>query len=285
MILQQNLSEESIWIKSEEKLSNEISTKLSEIFCLKPAKKVISVAKSNCSLQVISAKSAQNLLILLRSQFKRVSHEEIKKCILRCNTTMLNEDFINQLIKSVPQPYQVQQLRKMKFDGVQLIDAEEFLAGLCDIPRLVPRLHCIKFKIGLDDTIQNLQPGIQTVTAAFEQILECVKFHKILLLIRSIGNVLNDGSNIGGAVGFELSVLSKLNDVKGTKDCKTLLHFIIDTIEKKYPEWSNFGDELPSLHEAVRANTDNMHETMDEIDGALDYVRTEVKSAIATPTW
>lgn len=231
---------------------------------------------------MIDTKNAQNLLILLRARYKHSSHEDIRKYILRCDTSMLNVDFLDQLIKSIPEP-KVKQLLILKSDGVQLIDVEEFLVSLCGIKRLVPRLHCLKLKIDLDAIAQNLDPYIMTATAACEEVMTSKKFNRILGLILSIGNVMNAGSNIGRAVAFELPILTKLNDPKGTKNCKTLLHFIVDTIERKCPECLSFGDELLNVNEAAHVSAERIYESVQEMSGSLQYIQGEVEKVVSDP--
>lgn len=283
IILPHQLSKDSVWIKCDQNqpLSDEICAKLSKNFATKPAKKIISATKSNISVQVIDMKNAQNILILLRTQFKRLSYEEIKKFILRCDTTMLGLDFINGLIKSLPEAHQTQ-LRKLKSDGVQLIDVEEFLGSLCDINRLLPRFQCMKFKMCFDDLVPKLESDIKAIMVCCKEVVACQKLHKILHLILSIGNYMNSGSSIGQATAFELSILANLNDVKGTDNQRTLLHSIIEVIEETQPDLLNFVDELIHLHEATHVNTGEVDEAIKEMDGMLDFIRIELESAKET---
>lgn len=283
IILPHQLSKDSVWIKCDQNqpLSDEIYAKLSKNFATKPAKKIISATKSNISVQVIDMKNAQNILILLRTQCKHLSYEEIKKFILRCDTTMLGLDFINGLIKSLPEAHQTQ-LRKLKSDGVQLIDVEEFLGSLCDINRLLPRFHCMKFKMCFDDLVQKLESDIKAIMVCCKEVVACQKLHKILHLILSIGNFMNSGSCIGQATAFELSILANLNDVKGTDNQRTILLSIIEVIEETQPDLLTFVDELIHLHEATHVNTSEVDEAIKEMDGMLDFIRIELESANET---
>lgn len=277
------LSKNSVWVKCDHNkpLPDDIFDRLAENFASKTAKKIISTTKSNISVQVIGMRNAQNILILLRSRFKHLSHEEIKKYILHCDTTMLSLDFINALIKSLPQPHQIQ-LCKLKSDGVQLIDVEEFLASLCDINRLLPRLQCMKFKVGFDDMVQKLESNIIATTAGCKEVIECEKLHKILHLILSIGNFMNAGSYIGRAAAFELPVLSNLNDIKSKDNQRTLLHSIIEILEENQPDLLNFGEGLVHMHEAVHVNMDEVNNAIKEIDEMLKFIKTELESVSET---
>lgn len=100
----------------------------------------------------------------------------------------------------------------MNNENVELADVEKFVATIGDIERLVPRLNCFNFKLGFNELIENLEPDLKAGTAACEEITSSKKFGKILSLILSIGNFMNCGN--GEATGFELAILTKLQDIK-----------------------------------------------------------------------
>lgn len=279
-ILPFKIPKNSVWLKCDvmQPLPDDICTKLTEKFSSKPPKKIVSTSKTNICLRVIDLKNAQNILIGLRTGLKHASHDEVKKYILRCDTTKLNVDFINGLIRSLPQPHQIQ-LLELKSSGVQLIDVEDFLANLCDISRLLPRLLFMKFKIGFDEMVQKLKSDFKTSIAACEEVTTCQKFDKILHLILLIGNFMNAGSNLGQATAFELSILANLNDVKSADNQRTLLQSIAEFIEEKWPELVDFGDRMVHVQEAAHVNSDDVENTVKEIDQMLTFMKTELKSA------
>lgn len=84
-------------------------------------------------------------------------------------------------------------------------------------------------------------------TAACEEVKKSQKFAKLLELILLLGNYMNSGSRNAQAFGFEMSFLTKLT---GTKDCynkQTLLHYIVETTETKFPDLLHFYDEMPHI--------------------------------------
>lgn len=227
------------------------------------------------SFRVIDMNSAQGLLILLRVQYKKTAHL-IKEYILGCDDSNLNVDFIDRLIKCLPEPFKVKQLLKLKNDNVEMVDAEEFLTKLCDINRLVQRLQCIKFKIRFNNMVANIKPDIEVGTAACKEIVTSDKLAKVLKIILSVGNFMN-GSKNGHATGFELSFLAKLTEIKGTDNKQTLLHFLVETIDKKYPELLSFGDEIISISGAASIKVNNIKETIEEIAASSKILREELE--------
>lgn len=278
-VMPKELSKDCVWSKfqKDELPAENVFAKLAENFCSKPNKQINYGTKPHATLRVIDGKTAQALLILLRVKFKDLSHEEGKQYILRCDSTMLNVDIIDGLIKCIPQPHQIKQIEKLKDDRVKLVDAEEFLAGLCEIKRLVPRLKCIKFKLSFNDIVENLEPNIKVGIIACKELIKCEKLTKILNLILSLGNFMN--SNKVRAIGFELPILTKLNDIKDTDNKRTLMDFIVETIESQYPEILNFVDDLIHLNKAARLNIENIKETIQEIKESTERLEEELEPA------
>lgn len=219
-------------------------------------------AKSQISLRVLNQNTAQNLLISFHALFKAASHEQIKQHILRCDTSILNSNLIETLIKLLPQ-HKIEKLHNIDKEGVQLSNVEKFVACLGGIERLIPRLNCMNFKLGFNDLVKDLQPDLKAGTVACEEIITSKKFGKVLNLILSIGNLMNSGNS--EATGFNLAILTKLHDIKGTNNEKTLLHFIVETIQRKFPELLNFVDELVHIDKAASLNLDNMNEAVQTI--------------------
>lgn len=106
----QKLSKDSIWAQHGTELpSKDLCDGLVANFSAKPTVKMnkIFATKPTIGLRVIDSHRATCLLVLLRVQYKTTSYEEIKQFILWCEESKLSVDFIDGLIKCLPQPYQV----------------------------------------------------------------------------------------------------------------------------------------------------------------------------------
>jgi hypothetical protein len=69
-----------------------------------------------------------------------------------------------------------------------------------------------------------------------------------LQVVLSVGNALNAGTGKGNAVGFKLSALLKLSDLKSSDkgDKKsTLLHFVVDVVRSNAPQIRKVAELLP----------------------------------------
>lgn len=147
------------------------------------------------------------------------------------------------------------------------------------ICRLVPRLHSINFKLCVQDMVQDVKPDIVAGTAACEEVKTSKKFAKILELILLFGNYMNSGSKNGQAFGFEISFLTKLTNTKDLDNKQTLLHYMVETIEGKFPELLNFGEELPHVERAARVSLEIIQKTMHQMTTSLKNLKSDLENS------
>jgi len=91
-------------------------------------------------------------------------------------------------------------------------------------------------------------------TAACEEVRKSKKFARILELVLLLGNYMNSGTRNGQAFGFEISFLPKLSGTKDVENKTTLLHYLAETIERKFPELLGFSEELEHVDPACRVS-------------------------------
>lgn len=239
--------------------------------------------KRTKELKVLDQKAAQNLSILLAGPVKHISYEELRLCILRCDTSVLTENLLQALIQYIPAPDQLNRLKEHEKDYDNLAEAEQFSISISGIKRLVPRLKSLVFKQRYPELVQDCKPHIVAATAACEEVKRSKKFAKILELILLIGNIMNTGSKNAQSVGFDISYLPKLNSTKDRFNKDTLLHFLVEYIERNYPELLSFGDELMHVDSSARVNTDSIQKALKQMDASIKNLEMDIKNATRAP--
>ncbi len=73
-----------------------------------------------------------------------------------------------------------------------------------------------------------------------------------LQLILMTGNYMNAGSRNQQSYGFDLSFLTKLGGTKSADQKTTLLHFLANVMESKFPDVLDFAVELRNVEAASR---------------------------------
>lgn len=286
-IIPYKLSEKSFWVKvNEDKLaSDDILTGLASKFSSKPVKKAAekdsgdrppTTKKSVIDLRVLDGKAAQNISILLGGSLKHLSYDQIKVYLLRCDMSMLNESILQQMIQYLPPPDQLKRLQELKSRGEELSGAENFAATIAEIKRLGARLQSLSFRLNFPDLVNDVKPDIVAVTAACEEVKTSRKFAKILELILLLGNYMNSGSKNEAAFGFEISFLTKLTSTKDYENKQTLLHYITEVVEVKFPECLNFYEDLTHVDKASRVSLDNIQKTMRQMNASLKNLESDL---------
>ena len=174
------LTEKSFWtgVDEETLVSQSLIEDLQSKFSSKPAgKKSVNDSGSTTSgkkktkeLKVLDAKAAQNLSVVLGGSLKHIPYAELRKCILRCDTTVLTENLLQSLIQYLPTPDQLNKLQEFSHDFDNLAEAEQFAISLADIKRLVPRLKSLKFQLHYPELVQDCKPDIVAGTEACQEV-------------------------------------------------------------------------------------------------------------------
>ncbi|KFM59584.1 Protein diaphanous, partial [Stegodyphus mimosarum] len=200
------------------------------------------------------------------------------KYILRVDEEQLTDAMLQQLIRYMPEPEQLARLEQFKDQYNELAEAEQFAMTMGSIKRLVPRLKSISFKMRFQEMVQDIKPDIVAATAACEEVKTSKKFCLILEVILLIGNYMNAGSRNEQAVGFEINFLTKLNTTKAVDHKTTLLHYLVEVIEKKYSDALNFAEELMHVDRAARVSADQIQKNLNQMKKSIKQLEMDLKN-------
>uniref|UniRef100_A0A2K5KI56 Diaphanous related formin 3 n=1 Tax=Cercocebus atys TaxID=9531 RepID=A0A2K5KI56_CERAT len=290
------MTENCFWIKvNENKYENvDLLCKLENTFCCQQKERreeedteeKKSIKKKIKELKFLDSKIAQNLSIFLSSF--RVPYEEIRMMILEVDETRLAESMIQNLIKHLPDQEQLNSLSQFKSEYNNLCEPEQFAVVMSNVKRLRPRLSAILFKLQFEEQVNNIKPDIMAVSTACEEIKKSKSFSKLLELVLLMGNYMNAGSRNAQTFGFNLSSLCKLKDTKSADQKTTLLHFLVEVCEEKYPDILNFVGDLEPLDKASKRfvisakeqyeTVSKLHENMEKLyQSIMGYYAIDVK--------
>ncbi|XP_035152669.1 protein diaphanous homolog 3 isoform X1 [Callithrix jacchus] len=280
------MTENCFWIKvNENKYENvDLLCKLENTFCCQhkerreeeniEEKKLIK--KKIKELKFLDSKIAQNLSIFLSSF--RVPYEEIRMMILEVDETQLAESMIQNLIKHLPDQEQLNSLSQFKSEYNNLCEPEQFAVVMSNVKRLRPRLSAILFKLQFEEQVNNIKPDIMAVSTACEEIKKSKSFSKLLELVLLMGNYMNAGSRNAQTFGFNLSSLCKLKDTKSADQKTTLLHFLVEICEEKYPDILTFVDDLEPLDKASKVSVETLEKNLRQMGRQLQQLEKELET-------
>ncbi|XP_004386895.1 protein diaphanous homolog 3 isoform X1 [Trichechus manatus latirostris] len=282
----QEMTENCFWIKvNENKYENvDLLCKLENTFCCQQKERreeegfeeKKAIKKKIKELKFLDSKVAQNLSIFLSSF--RVPYEEIKMMILEVNETQLAESMIQNLIKHLPDQEQLNSLSQFKSDYSNLCEPEQFAVVMSNVKRLRPRLSAILFKLQFEEQVNNIKPDIMAVSTACEEIKKSKSFSKLLELVLLMGNYMNAGSRNAQTFGYNLSSLCKLKDTKSADQKTTLLHFLVEICEEKYPDILNFVDDLEHLDKASKVSVEMLEKNLKQMGRQLQQLEKDLET-------
>jgi Formin Homology 2 Domain. len=91
------------------------------------------------NLKVLDSKAAQNISILLGGSLKHLSYTDVRRCILQCDSSVITDNVLQQLITYFPPPDQLKKLEYFRNEYSDLTEAEQFAITVG------PRTHCDTF--------------------------------------------------------------------------------------------------------------------------------------------
>ncbi|XP_025726221.1 inverted formin-2 [Callorhinus ursinus] len=229
---------------------------IERLFCFPQAKPKEHVAaparKEPKEITFLDSKKSLNLNIFLK-QFK-CSNEDVTAMIRAGDTTKFDVEVLKQLLKLLPEKHEVENLRSFTEDRAKLANADQFYLLLLGIPCYQLRVECLLLCEGTAVVLDMVQPKARLVLAACNSLLTSHRLPIFCQLILKIGNFLNYGSHTGDADGFKISTLLKLTETKSQQSRVTLLHHVLEEVEKSHPDLLQLPRDLEQPSQAAGIN-------------------------------
>ncbi|XP_057638494.1 inverted formin-2 isoform X1 [Chionomys nivalis] len=210
------------------------------------------VRKEPKEVTFLDSKKSLNLNIFLK-QFK-CSNEEVTAMIRAGDTTKFDVEILKQLLKLLPEKHEIENLRTFTEERAKLASADQFYILLLDIPCYQLRVECMMLCEGTSIVLDMVRPKAQLVLTACKSLLTSQRLPVFCQLILKIGNFLNYGSHTGDADGFKISTLLKLTETKSQQSRVTLLHHVLEEVEKSHPDLLQLPRDLEPPSQAAGIN-------------------------------
>jgi len=235
------------------------------------AKKEQAMKRAAEQITVIEPKRARNLVIARR----RIQHstETIGALIDQCDLVELPPEHAELLLKFVPTKEELAGLAQHANEFSKLAEAEQFLFEIAKVERYEAKLGVMAFIGVFDELMRTVMPQVDAVLRAATSIVNSAKLKKLFKIILIYGNYMNS-SRRGVAYGFKLESLYKLEDTRTTDRKQTFLSYIVDVVQKKFPDLQDFADEL-YLDGATTVSMQTLVADVQGLRKGLDLTKTE----------
>lgn len=227
-------------------------------------------------LSVIDSRRAQNCTILL-SKLK-MSDEDITKAILSMDSKeQLPIDMVEQLLKFTPSSEEAALLEEHSDEIDSLARADRFLYEISKVPHYEQRLRSLHYKKRFQVTLNEITPRITSVMEASREVSRSRRLRRLLEIVLALGNYMNRGAR-GNASGFRLTSLNRLADTKSSAaKGTTLLHYLVQILEKKFKDILKLDEDIPHVREASKVSLGELNKDMAQLRAGLKDVAREIE--------
>ncbi|KAL8002976.1 putative formin, FH3 domain, formin, GTPase-binding domain, armadillo-like helical [Plasmopara halstedii] len=254
---------------------------LSDVFVNKPLKvkeaesKKPSKRRAPTRVALIDAKRANNIGIML-ARF-RLPYYKLRNAVLLVDKELLSVERVSSLLQFAPEDEELDAVRNYTGDPKLLGDAEQYFREMECVPRLTTRLQAIHATWQFDTYVEEQRKLMASVSNACEELKQCDLLKEIFRVVLSLGNALNDGTARGGAKGFKLNILLKLNQVKAADNSMNLLNYVAKVLRAKNPLILEFDKSLPSIESASRVTIQMLKAGESAVRKAADVIANELE--------
>ncbi|XP_061468275.1 inverted formin-2 isoform X2 [Rhineura floridana] len=265
----------SVTSSSEETIEPDY-TSIEQLFCFpqtKPKEKQAAPVKMEPKeITFLDSKKSLNLNIFLK-QFK-CPNEKVVDMIQKGDRTKFDVEVLKQLLKLLPEKHEIENLKSFKEEKDKLANADQFYLLLLGVPSYQLRIECMLMCEETAVLLEMLQPKAETIRRSFEDLLMSHRLPIFCQLILKVGNFLNYGSHTGDADGFKIGTLLKLTETKANQTRITLLHHILEEVEKNHTDLLQLPKDLECVSKAAGINLDVIRsESSSNLKKLLDLER------------
>ncbi|KFK25156.1 hypothetical protein AALP_AA8G073200 [Arabis alpina] len=219
---------------------------------------------------LIDPKRTTNVEIMLTKV--KMPLPDMMAAVLAMDDSVLDIDQIDNLIKFCPTKEEMELLKNYTGDKTTL--------GKCEqVPRVESKLTVFSFKIQFGTQLIEFKKKLNEVNSACEEVRASEKLIEIMKNILSLGNILNQGTTRGAAVGFKLDSLLKLSDTRAANSKMTLMHYLCKVLASKASVLLDFHKDLESLESASKIQLKLLAEEMQAIIKGLEKLNQELTAS------
>merc|ERR1719471_2452703 len=204
---------------------------------------------------------------IVKRRLPAMSLEEIIVAVNNLDNSALSMDAIELLQRTEPNTDEIKAYREynlQKKDIMELTEEDRFMLKLSKVERLPAKLEIMSFMSTFYELLHAIRPRIDSICLASKSTRNAKKFKKVPEIILAFGNYMNS-SKKGAAYGFKMSSLDSLSITKSSDKKTTIVHYLVDVVNSKYPDLKGFETELKYIETDVAELSKGMNLTLKEL--------------------
>lgn len=204
---------------------------------------------------------------------KRLPAIDIMMKSIRLLDDALKPETVPNIIQALPTAEEMQLVSSSEVPEADLEKPEIFVLHCSRIPQLHARLECWSFKLNFEEQYADLLKPVSVLLDAAETFRHSRALKQALAIVLSVGNYLNGGTNRGQADGFDISVLSQLENIKDATNKTSLAGYCVQQMVKLHGK-----DSLKQLAADLALCSEAMKHSLKNVSGEVRRFVAEVKN-------
>lgn len=200
--------------------------------------------------------------------------------IVTCVDQTLNPEQVSTILKVMPTEEEIAALKAYDDDMSKLASSDLFVLEVSQAPFFAHSCELIMMRSTAVNQVAKVRDSLRVECQAVKQVSESQSLKLIMATVLKMGNILNGGGNRGGAYGFRVAALAKLGDARAAIPGKTLLTFLVQTLEKNCPSALGLEYELSKVYLAAEIELDSVKSQIGPLKGKC----TAIKAAASNPS-
>jgi len=228
--------------------------------------------------KLIDLTRANNVAISLKT-FKDFSHEKLAQTIANLDPQeLITGERVNFIKDLLPNREEEQTIKAYKGEESRLVPAEKFFRFVVKVKRIKEKVDVMRTMVTFRVNAKELSESYCLLQRACTQVLESEKLQTVLDMVLHIGNIMNEGTRTGGAVGFKFDSLLKLTQTKSSDGKTTVLDYLVMIfVAKDMREILQLNTDFPDCQEGSRMLLGELNtETTSMVEG-LKGCKSELK--------
>lgn len=226
-------------------------------------------------VHIVDGKRQQNVGIGVSKL--RISNQDLIQAIVKLDETILSLERTRVLVDLAPTDDEISMLRGYDGDLDLLTTEDRFLYEMTNIPRLATRLKCLATRYTFEKDALEIKHKLIAIREACTEIEKSKSLKVLLEVVLAIGNYLNGGTPRGGAWGFKLDALEKLEAMKENEGKRNLIHYILHLMEHGYPGVLE-SFQLHKCEAALGVSISETHNDMRNLSQQVRAIRNELQA-------
>ena len=232
-------------------------------------------------VSLLDAKRSTSVGIVMKRITDALRGHDLRQALMEVDLDLLPLEVLPMVREIVPTAEEKKLLLDYSGDVSNLDKPEQMMRTLAHIPRLEGRLTAMRFMAQLQVDLNGgpnsvLMASLLDVRKACEAIQGSTELHALLQIVLDVGNALNAGTAKGNAIGFKLTTLLKLAELKGNDKRTTLLHYVVDVVNRNAPNISEVVTMQKAVREASRVSLEELQTKSAATSKGMEQVDAEI---------